>query len=738
MAKRKISAGRNKRPASSRRKPASVRLPGASERTKQATRPDPAHQSKTKIRLFRIIAISLVPLFILLLELGLRVAHFGYPPRPMIPGKLQGRKVFYNNPYFSWRFFPRQAARHPDPYVFEAKKSPDTYRIFILGASAAQGTPDSAFSFGRILQCMLARRFPETRFEVINTAMVATNSHVTRLIAKECARHAPDLFIVYLGNNEVVGPFGAGSVLTGFSQSYMMIRLQNTLSAMRIGQGFRYLREKSQTKPKVWGGMEMFLEQQVRRCDKRLEKTYSYFYRNLESIVKSGKRGGADVLISTVACNLRDCAPFASLHRQDLTADEKNRWKELVDKGIVLEDNGEFAAATEQYEQALEIDDTYGDLHFRLGCCYDALKNHDKAKIYYMNALKEDTLRFRADSRINQTIRSVTEKYKDGVRLVDAIETIEQNSPQGISGKEFFYEHVHLNFSGNYLLARTYLEKIEELPTFSSNRQKGEVLRESQCAEKLLYTDWSKVNILRTVLNDFLRKPPFTNQLYQDRKVGQMEKLIGQLDEGISPEYLNEVANEYRSALKESPNDWWLRCKYALLLENNPSGLALAAEQYRSILQRFEKDTYANAKLSMVAGRMGQIDQAIEYGKAAIRLSPGHVFAWYNLGLARYLNGEKKEARKCFEQVITLAPDHVDAYKNLTALFSERGDYKNAETICRRALKNIPGNIDLHINLAVVLKQRNRIDEARQVLNKALQLAPDSKRAKIELEHLNP
>ena len=42
--------------------------------------------------------------------------------------------------------------------------------------------------------------------------MTAINSHAVLPIARECARHEGDLWIVYMGNNEMIGPFGAISV----------------------------------------------------------------------------------------------------------------------------------------------------------------------------------------------------------------------------------------------------------------------------------------------------------------------------------------------------------------------------------------------------------------------------------------------------------------------------------------------------------------------------------------------
>jgi len=57
---------------------------------------------------------------------------------------------------------------------------------------------------------MLRHQYPKTNFEVVVPAMPAINSHVVRVIAKSCARWQADLFILYVGNNEVVGPYGSG------------------------------------------------------------------------------------------------------------------------------------------------------------------------------------------------------------------------------------------------------------------------------------------------------------------------------------------------------------------------------------------------------------------------------------------------------------------------------------------------------------------------------------------------
>ena len=63
-----------------------------------------------------------------------------------------------------------------------------------------------------MLESLLSLRHPGTRFEVVNAAMTAINSHVILPIARDCARADGDIWVLYMGNNEVVGPFGAGTV----------------------------------------------------------------------------------------------------------------------------------------------------------------------------------------------------------------------------------------------------------------------------------------------------------------------------------------------------------------------------------------------------------------------------------------------------------------------------------------------------------------------------------------------
>ena len=67
---------------------------------------------------------------------------------------------------------------------FRRRNRQGTFRIFVLGESAAMGDPDPAYGFSRYLEVMLRERYPSMKFEVVNTGSVAINSHVLLPIAR--------------------------------------------------------------------------------------------------------------------------------------------------------------------------------------------------------------------------------------------------------------------------------------------------------------------------------------------------------------------------------------------------------------------------------------------------------------------------------------------------------------------------------------------------------------------------
>jgi hypothetical protein len=98
------------------------------------------------------------------------------------------------------------------------------------------GDPAQSFAPDRYLEMLLREKYPERKFEVVNVAFTAINSHVILPIARECAAHEGDLWIIYMGNNEMVGPFGAATVFGRQAPPLPYARLVTALQRLRMGQ----------------------------------------------------------------------------------------------------------------------------------------------------------------------------------------------------------------------------------------------------------------------------------------------------------------------------------------------------------------------------------------------------------------------------------------------------------------------------------------------------------------------
>jgi tetratricopeptide (TPR) repeat protein len=701
--------------------------------------------SSTRLWVFRLVSIVLAPLLLFgLLEVGLRIAGYGFPTSAIVERRINGTKYYCDNVKFAWQFFPRNIARELDPFIFPLNKSDKTYRVFILGGSAAFGTPDSSYGFWRILKVLLEDGYPDTNFEVIPMAMPAINSHVVLKTAKDCAGLKPDLFIVYLGNNEVIGPYGAGTVFSSVSGNLSLIRAGIAFKSMRLGQLLTNVLESTiarKGRPDVWRGLEMFLDKQVRSDDDALRDVYSHFRQNLEDIARVGCRAKANVIFCTVAGNLKDCPPFASLHRADITEAQKQHWDEIYEEGVEYERAGNYRQAIERYLAAAAIDDSYADLQFRLGRCYWAVSEFEAARDRYIKARQLDTLRFRADNRINEIIREVAGgREAEGVYLVDAERAFEQNSPHEAVGAELLYEHVHMNFSGNYLLAKSVFRQVERMMAqWAASQRTGRqsMLTEAECAQRLVYNDWVRYNLASSVLNANLKQPPFTNQLYHDEQLKALEKDLAALKSALlKPQGRERIAAQYRRAIEDQPSDWRLRREYALLLSDDLKDHAAAGQQYRTITKLLPHSYQSHLALAVELSSLNQLDEAKKQLMTALQIKPTSAIAYHYLGLIYQKQGRLGEATKCYSTAIRLQPNYVEAYNTLAGCLSEQGKVDQAVQICRKASLVAPNDLDLRYNLALLLGRQGHIAEAVQELRAALRIDPNSAKCRKMLESL--
>jgi tetratricopeptide (TPR) repeat protein len=504
------------------------------------------------------VAIVAPVLLLALTEGALRLFDVGYSTSLMEPCSIHGRPSSCYNFFFAAPFFPPGVIKAPQFFSISPQKPQNTYRIFVLGESAAMGDPDPAYGFSRYLEVMLRERFPGMKFEVVNTGMVAINSHVSLIMARELAPYKPDLFLVYAGSNEVVGPYGPGTVLTSSSIFMSVIRASIFVRSSRIGQ---LLMESRKTRAE-WGGMEMFLNKQLRASSPRMEPAYRNFSGNLLKIVDVAHASGARVLLSTIATNLKDSAPFGSLHREGLGTQALHSWDSLVQQGISLEQAGNPTEALKQYLAATKIDDQYAELEFRTARCYWTLGDFAATKEHFIRARDLDTLRFRADSRVNNIIRAVAASRPKDVQFLDAESLLSAESHSDVIGSELLYDHVHFTPLGSYLMARAAFEQIvRSLPhSMGNSAPSADPPSEAECERLLAFTAHDRARVAEEMVGR-LQRPPFTTQL---NHAEQLQSLMFRASG--STESPQETAAQYQWAISQHPDDLTLHYKFGLFL----------------------------------------------------------------------------------------------------------------------------------------------------------------------------
>ena len=513
--------------------------------------------------------------------------------------------------------------------------------------------------------------------------------------------------------------------------SLPFIRFLMSSKASHIGQNLarlvRRLRPEA-GRAERWHGMEMFLDRQVRADDPGMEKVYSHFRVNLEDTLDVIGRGGAKAVVSTVATNLRDSAPFASQHRDLFSERDLAKWDELHAKGVALAEAGRYAEASAHLLEAEKLDDTHAGLQFLLGRCHWEMGDSREAMRRYRLARELDTLRFRADSRINQIIReTAADRAEEGIFLVDAAREMEARSARGIPGSDLFHEHVHMNFRGNYLLAKSVFQQIEEILPSEMARSRAEDGRLPTFEESmrgLALTGFDRHRIAAEVL-DRLGRPPFTNQLNHEEAMEQAQRREAELRRFTTPDGLLEARREYEQALQGRGDDPWLHHNFAMLLYQAGSFEA-TAEQLRIFLASFPQHAVARERLLASLIQMGRFGEAVDRSREALRIDPDFDAAKYTMAVSYSKLGKHGEAIAIYRGLLRDDPDRVpDIYNELGQLYVQKARHAEAieafEAGIRAADEAGRGDRpDMEYNLGVVLKREGRTESANRAFSEAI------------------
>ena len=667
------------------------------------------------------------------LEGALRIGGYGHSTSLFEKVRLEDGEYLLNNENFGLRFFSPELNRWPLPVKMKAAKPPGTCRLFIFGESAAQGDPAPSFSASRYLEVLLREGYPGVNFEVVNLGITAISSHVILPMARQCAHAQGDLWILYMGNNEMIGPFGAATVFGAKAAPWPVARLGLALQTTRVGQLLvnlgRHLTRHAGA-PRVWRGLDMFVGNQLAPEDPRKEVVYENFRRNLQDIVRVGRGAGAAMLLSTVAVNLKDCPPFASLNSPTLAPADREQFERRCAEGRGAQLSNDWKGAAADFGQALGLDPHMAEAQYREGQCLLHLGEAGAAADHFQKACDCDALVFRADSRINGLIRETARQMGGpGLALCDAAAGL----PGGgaIAGEESFYEHVHLNFEGNYRLGRMWAGQAEGLlPDWVRAKAQGGWASQAVCEARLGLTDWNRGDVWNAERQK-LEGELFSSQFNNAQRISD---LTARLDEMLRRRGAAAAADAralYLDAIARAPRDFRLHQKYGEFLELT-GDTKQAVLEWRQAADLMPHNLQAIVTEGQLSEDVGDLTGARQWLLQAVNLRPSYAKAWFELGKLDAVEGKLEAAVANYGRSAALQPYDPQTYLCMGKALSLLKRSDESLRSFRHALELDGSDWEAHYALGGELGMHGQIAEAKEEFEQVVRLQPQ-----FAMGHLN-
>ena len=145
---------------------------------------------------------------------------------------------------------------------------------------------------------------------------------------------------------------------------------------------------------------------------------------------------------------------------------------------------------------------------------------------------------------------------------------------------------------------------------------------------------------------------------------------------------------------------------------------------YRDCVEKAPGKARPYNNLGAALIRSGNLAQAVEQFKAALKIKPDFDDAHYNLGYALSRQGNLEAGIHHFGETLRLDPDNLKALNNMGVALALKGRYREAVNYFEAALKLNPRDADIHNNIGISLKNMGKPDDAAKHFARAQALDP--------------
>ena len=599
--------------------------------------------------------------------------------------------------------------------TFAKRKPAGTYRIFCLGGSTTYGRPYwDATSYSGWLRELLPVVDDSRQWEVINVGGISYASYRVANVMQELTQYEPDLFVVYSAHNEFLERRTYADMFVGSGlQRRAASALHNTRTWAMLDRLIGQTPSAPASSPSdiLPGEVDEILNHTIgpadyHRDDDWRNRVLHHYESNLLRMITLARQAGAEIVFITPASNEKDCSPFKSEFRLDISDHDVGRfWShfEQADRALAA---GQLERALTSFQAARTIEDDYAHLHFRIGQVLSQLSRADEARAAFERALNEDICPLRAVDEISESLQRVTRLRS--VPLVDFEQKLRAKSKrdlgQGSLGHEYFLDHVHPTVDVHQQLAIWIITDLQAYGLVG-----GHALDESQREE---------------VSQRVLAQIDPQAQGIALRNLAKVFHWAGKFD---------EAAPMARSALE--------------LIEDDPESLFVLARCLRrtghteEAVSRFKRllavaPTFSAAYVpcGCLLAEQGELNDAKFYLAMGVFVQPESFDGQYTLGVVHIQLSEFELAIPALEEADKLLPNDTSTMLLLARAKAETGATEEAISLFEHVLDMNGDDSHAHNYLGQTLLRQQRTAEAIRHFEAAIMADPSYEAARLNLE----
>ncbi|MEO1999434.1 MAG: tetratricopeptide repeat protein, partial [Planctomycetaceae bacterium] len=429
------------------------------------------------------------------------------------------------------------------------------------------------------------------------------------------------------------------------------------------------------------------------RDDEQRNQVIDHYRFNLGRIIEIARSVGAGVLLINPAANERNMSPFNSQHSDDVKPVDVTRWEELATQAATHQESGELEEALNALDQAVDIDPLYALAHFKRGEILFALRRYQEAKQSFQRAIDEDVCPLRILSEMKPVITEVASLYD--VKVVDFQELLEKKTESGVTGEEWFLDHVHPTIQGHRELALSLLGELQSQGIVDPESQWTEEARQQVDAKVMGSIDERAHGV---ALRNLAKVLSWARKYDEAGRLAQlaMTKLSDDADAHFLAGFeferkgqLDLAKESYQKAIQLRPH--YRRAHFNLgQVHRRLEEWDLAAGAFQRTIE-IEPDFFlAHFHLGLLHQRANRLDRAAECFETSTTINAKHPGSWEELGKVRLNQGRIDDAVHHLELAIQLEPKLASAHNSLGVAFAKSGQFQKAVAAFERALTISP------------------------------------------------